>query len=216
MNRCVNLLTSLSLALALSIDSLSVGFLYAARGIRLSYQAMAIVSLTSAALLGLAMGTGTALAGLLSPAPARWLGAILLVLVGFWVLFQTWWQNLWKGSPGDQPRMDLLTIPVRPLGVVIQIIRTPSSADLDRSGYINPTEALWLGLALAVDSVGAGIGAALSGFNPVTLAVAVAVIGFGCLSAGAAAAYRLPWKLKGNWAFLHGFALVVLGLTRLF
>ena len=50
-------------------------------------------------------------------------------------------------------------------GIIIQILKEPRRADLDRSGMISSKEALWLGLALSLDSCGAGIGMALMGYS---------------------------------------------------
>ena len=48
---------------------------------------------------------------------------------------------------------------------MIQILRKPTVADFDKSGTISAGEAL-LGIALSVDSFGAGIGASLLGMHP--------------------------------------------------
>ena len=49
---------------------------------------------------------------------------------------------------------------------MIQILRKPTVADFDKSGTISAGEALLLGIALSVDSFGAGIGASLLGMHP--------------------------------------------------
>ena len=62
------------------------------------------------------------------------------------------------------------------LGLVIQILRKPTVADFDKSGTISAGEALLLGIALSVDSFGAGIGASLLGYAPAMMAILVAVM----------------------------------------
>ena len=42
------------------------------------------------------------------------------------------------------------------------------SADIDKSGVINGIEAVLLGFALSIDAFGAGIGAAILGFSPIS------------------------------------------------
>ena len=66
-------------------------------------------------------------------------------------------------SGGSLERM-VFTLELRKLGVVIQILRSPSKADMDNSGSISTQEAMWLGIALSLDAFGAGLGAALLGF----------------------------------------------------
>ena len=54
---------------------------------------------------------------------------------------------------------------IRPLGLVVKILREPTVADTDTSGMIDIKEALLLGSALALDALGAGLGAAATGYN---------------------------------------------------
>ncbi|MDI5788515.1 hypothetical protein PO124_09275 [Bacillus licheniformis] len=53
---------------------------------------------------------------------------------------------------------------MKSLGIVIHILRKPTSADIDKSGIITGIEAFLLGFALSIDAFGAGIGAAALGF----------------------------------------------------
>ena len=59
---------------------------------------------------------------------------------------------------------------------MIQILRKPTVADFDKSGTISAGEALLLGIALSVDSFGAGIGASLLGYAPAMMAILVAIM----------------------------------------
>lgn len=203
------------LAAALSLDALMVGLLYGLRGIRVSQGAAAIVSLATALLLGTAMGAGRFLAALLAPRVAERAGAAILALTGGWITLQTLrarpgaptaagegWHRVWRLRLGS-------------VGIVVEILREPSAADLDRSGHINPAEAVLLGVALALDSVAAGFGAALTGFSPLGLPLAAGATSFVLLSAGSRLAGHLPLRLDGRWAALHGVVLALLGLYRM-
>ena len=53
---------------------------------------------------------------------------------------------------------------IRAFGFVVQILKTPTLADFDRSGRITGMEAFVLGVALSLDSLGAGIGIGVLGF----------------------------------------------------
>lgn len=86
----MNPVSVMLLALALSLDSFTVGLLYGARGIRLSWSAMLVVSLATGMLLAAAMGGGRLVATVLAPHMAQRLGAVLLTGVGCWVTYQTW------------------------------------------------------------------------------------------------------------------------------
>ncbi|GAA3320682.1 hypothetical protein GCM10020331_032680 [Ectobacillus funiculus] len=101
-------------------------------------------------------------------------GAVLIG-IGAWVLYQFFSSRQKKEEPPVE-ETTVWNLEIRSLGIVIQILRKPTMADFDKSGIISGIEALMLGLALSLDSFGAGIGASLLGFSPVLLAILVAVM----------------------------------------
>lgn len=210
----------IALAMALSLDSLTVGLLYGVRGIRLSWVAMLVVSMASGLLLSLAMGGGRVVARWLEPGVAQRLGALLLVGVGLWITYQTWRNHRSPAAvepapaAGDGP-LAVWRLRLGSIGVVIEILREPGAADIDHSGHISLTEACFLGIALALDSVAAGLGAAMAGFSPLGLPVAAAGGSLVLMLLGSRAARLIPFKLDGPWAMLHGVVLVALGLYRM-
>ncbi|HWI64290.1 MAG TPA: sporulation membrane protein YtaF [Symbiobacteriaceae bacterium] len=217
----MNAISLVALALALSLDSLSVGLLYGVRGIKLSWTAMLVVSLASGLLLSAAMGGGEVISRYLPAAYAQRLGALLLVGVGLWITYQTWRNHGRPAvepppapSPPDGP-LAVWRLRLGSIGVVIEILREPGAADIDHSGHISLTEACFLGVALALDSVAAGLGAAMAGFSPVGLPAAAAAGSLGLMLLGSRAAKLIPFKLEGPWAMLHGVVLVALGLYRM-
>lgn len=224
----MNALSLALLALALSLDSLTVGLLYGARGIKLPWAAMAVVSGASGLLLAGAMSGGQALSAVLPAGVAQRLGALLLVGVGLWITYQTWRSHgrpgaaapapvpgLSEPSPTPGGPLKVWRLRLGSIGVVIEILREPGAADIDHSGHISLTEACFLGIALALDSVAAGLGAAMAGFSPLGLPLAAAGGSLGLMFLGSRAARLLPFKLEGPWSMLHGVALVALGLYRM-
>jgi putative sporulation protein YtaF len=213
-------LTVLLLAAALSLDSLSVGLLYGARRIRLPLGAAAIVSIASGLLLGLAMLGGSLVATYLPPHLAMRAGGLLLVGVGLWI----GWGALRNHADELAAEAVLVAepVPVRrvwrlKLGsaqVVVEILRSPSLADRDHSGTISLAEAGLLGLALALDSVAAGLGAGMAGVG-FTLPLVATIASLLFLEGGSWVGKRLPIRLEGRWGAVHGLVLLALGLVRL-
>lgn len=203
------------LALALSLDSLMVGLLYGLRSIRLSWGAMGIVAGATGLLLMLSMSLGRLIATALPPVSAGRLGAVLLVGVGIWITYQTLRPGRGGLRPAPEPLHKVWRVKLGSVGIVIEILREPGAADLDRSGHINPLEAVFLGVALALDSTAAGLGAAMAGFSPLGLPIAATVTTLGLLYAGSRWARLLPIRLEGPWAALHGVVLLAVGLYRM-
>lgn len=204
------------LAAALSLDSLSVGLLYGARRIRLPATATLIVAGASGLLLTLSMLGGSLVANLLPPHLAGEVGGLLLVGVGLWIA----WGALHPKEPVEaseavlEPIVRVWRLRLGSAQIVIEILREPGRADLDRSGTISLWEAGLLGIALALDSVAAGLGAGLAGANWALPLLAFA-LSWLFLTAGGWVGERVPIKLDGPWGALHGLVLMLLGLLRL-
>lgn len=224
-------LSMIAFAVALSFDGFAVGVSYGVRRISIPVLSLLVISLTSATAMGVSMLMGHLVSSLLSVELAEKVGAVILIGVGCWVLVQTWIQRKEKGEvtgervgPGETGELEaaspeeypVLKIRIRTLGLVIQILKEPHKADWDRSGTISIQEAILLGIALAMDALGAGFGAAMAGFKPLMTPVVVGVVKFILVSSGEYLGrnYAAKW-LNGRAALLPGGVLVVLGLIQI-
>ena len=191
------------LAFALSLDSFGVGMTYGLRRVRIPIFSIVIISICSGMFIWLSMQAGGLLVRYVSPAAAQWTGSVILIAIGAWAIVQLLRkkedapdsgrsgggmkpippQNLkeWIGRAESKP---LIRIQLRRLGLVIQILKTPSAADIDCSGSISAAEAAWLGAALSLDAFGAGIGASLLGYPSLLTALVIALFSGAFLRAG--------------------------------
>ncbi|WP_438447970.1 sporulation membrane protein YtaF [Gorillibacterium sp. sgz5001074] len=221
-------LLSLSImALALSLDGFGVGAMYGLRRIRIPAMSILIIALMSGLVFFSSMRIGSYVAAFFSPGLATMIGAVILMAIGCWAVYQVATQEKRQDEedraaaekeqapvPAEEPRV--LTIQLKRLGLVIQILKTPAAADLDRSGTISSREAAWLGIALSLDAFGAGIGAALIGYPPVLTSVVIA------LSCGTFITLGLRVGLlysNAKWvkrlSILPGFILILIGVMKL-
>ncbi|MFP4974378.1 manganese efflux pump [Paenibacillus sp. CN-4] len=122
----------------------------------------------------------------------------------------------------DSARLDaaepkrVYSLELRRIGVVIQILRTPSSADLDASGSISPLEAVVLGAALSLDAFGAGLGAALLGFHPGATSLLIALFSGSFLVLGMKTGFRFAGSVwMKNAAALPALLLIIMGIMKL-
>jgi len=199
-------------AMALSMDALLTGAVYGLRHIRVPWPSLALIGATSTAAVALSIATGHVFSLLVAPELARKAGGVILIGLGIWVATQEWREEYLK----NRENRPVLSVRIRSLGVVVQILYEPHRADLDRSGVICPAEALLLGLALAVDAFVGGFAVAMLGLHPVLTALAVGVCQPLCLCAGVLVGHRLPvsaWSAR--LALVPGFILIAFGLSRL-
>ncbi|MFK7697097.1 sporulation membrane protein YtaF [Paenibacillus sp. HJGM_3] len=221
------------LALAVSLDGFGVGVTYGLRRIRIPVLSIVIISGCSGFIFWIAMQLGAFVSQFLSPRAATSIGALILIGIGVWAILQIVRNQQPDAdsegageqvpvtvtevtkNEGDQVKT-IVVIEWKRLGLVIQILRKPSLADMDRSGIISASEAVLLGIALSLDAFGAGIGAAFIGFSSLMTAFVIACssglfIATG-LRVGMLYANR-AWMKK--LSFLPGFLLILMGLMKL-
>jgi putative sporulation protein YtaF len=208
----MNELPALLLALAVSLDSLGVGLSYGVKKVWVPLSSLFLLSALSSLAMLTSMLVGRFAGSFLSAGTARILGGLTLIGLGFFTLLTAKRVRHGEGNKKDK----LLVFRLRPLGLVVQVIRDPDSADLDQSGEISAGEAMLLGTALALDSLGAGFGAALTSLPPFSTSCLVGLATLSTLKVGLALGRRLMRK-ESTWVTLaHGVLLVLLGFYRLF
>ncbi|PHA00710.1 sporulation membrane protein YtaF [Bacillus pseudomycoides] len=201
------------LAFTLSLDSCSVGLTYGLRNVRIPLKSIIVIAICSAVVMILSMGIGHMIAQVFSPVLATRIGGLVLVAIGAWVLYQFFQSDKKEEAPQEEKVWNL---EIASLGLVIQILRKPTVADFDKSGTISGVEALLLGMALSLDSFGAGIGASLLGYSPFTMAGLVAVMSSLFLFIGMKAGTVLSnmrWLQK--FTFLPGILLIIIGIWKM-
>lgn len=178
----------------------------------LPWYGILIICCCSGTVLAGSMLLGGWLEQFIAPALVRLLGAGLLIGLGFCILGKSI-QELVQQEEADQA---LFQWKIACFGIMIQILKEPRRADLDRSGMISSKEALWLGLALSLDSCGAGIGMALMGYSPLWTSLCTAVSACLFLSAGLYLGEHVGEKLSyKKIKLLPGCLLIFIGVLRL-
>jgi putative sporulation protein YtaF len=215
------------LALAVSLDGFGVGVTYGLRKIKMPLLSIAIISICSGIIIYISMQLGVWISLFVNPLVAKGIGGVILIGIGVWALYQVLQEQSDEAASDDKAcesmnveaipsTKEIMYIELKRLGLVIQILRTPSMADMDRSGNISPYEALLLGIALSLDALGAGIGAALLGFTPWLTSMVIALASGMFLSSGLHMGYKysdMSWMRR--LSVFPGFILIIMGVMKL-
>jgi putative sporulation protein YtaF len=200
------------------------------RKIKIPVLSVLIIALMSGLVFFAAMQIGVAVTVYIPAGVAKTAGAVILIGLGFWAVIQmrrsgeSGESETDAAASGEKQEDEqengqvarVLSIELKRLGLVIQILRTPSAADMDRSGNISAMEAAWLGLALSLDAFGAGIGAAFIGYTPLLTSAVIAVASGSFILGGLRFGFmysNVQWIRK--LSVLPGCILMLMGLFRL-
>lgn len=199
-------------ALAVSADGLIAGLAYGVKKIRIPLGSLLLIALSSALAVTISMYCGQGLAAVIPSDWARKIGAMLLMIIGGYFLLGALRDHI--GSLGGDG--ELLSFNVKPLGVIVQILKEPASADMDLSGEISLKEAIFLGLALAMDALGAGAGMAMAGFNILFTALCVGMLKFILIYSGMYLGEICPGnRLKSVSTLLSGCIFIIIGVLEI-
>jgi len=142
------------LSVSLSLDAFAVGAAHGLRATKIPILSKLIICLISILYFGLAIWLGDKISAFLSPAAAKVIGIILMSGICLWMLLQ------------------------------ILPDKKPDEISGGSSGSIGSVEALFLGTALSVDSISAGVGYSLLGYVSIFAPLMVGLFQFAFLSAG--------------------------------
>lgn len=160
------------LALASNLDNVGVGIAYGMRKVRVPLMSnFFIAAITAAGTLG-SMLCGNTIGKLLSHGVAALLAGGALIAMGAWVVIK---EGLTLYRSGNQALVAAAASPGETgyLGKVHTIRINPLSADSDRSGQIDFTEAALLGLALIPNNLLNGAAAGMMGLSVTAIVILV-------------------------------------------
>lgn len=151
----------LFIVFAVSLDGFTVGITYGLRKISITILTLMIIVACSGIVVFCSMVAGNVLSRFISPTYAAYSGSIILIGLGLFLLL-----SLVRTK---------IKIKKKPKSSYGSFIDNPTMVDSDNSGTLSISEALVLGIALALDAFGAGFAAAMLGFPVVTTTIFVAI-----------------------------------------
>ncbi|MFW5979994.1 MAG: sporulation membrane protein YtaF [Halanaerobiales bacterium] len=208
------MLTPLVLAIVISFDSFGVGLAYGLKGVEFPRYAYYIIAVCTTMLMAVSMITGTFLLQYLEPENAVKIGALILIFIGLWEIFEGFKDYL--NNKTDIKLEPLINFKISSLGVIIQILKDPTIADMDNSRDISKKEAYTLGFALGMDAFAAGFSASMLGYTYYIMLPPVALF----CSSFVALGFYFGCKTVNEWwqkrgFILPGMILIFIGILRL-
>ena len=157
-------LHALILTISSSIDSLGIGITYGIRKTTISFIAKMILFAIAFIVSVISIWIGGTLKDIFSPNIIGYIGSFILILIGIFIFLQSIKnKNISDKNINKSLRKELneqqkiYSFFIKCLGITVQILKNPTSSDFDKSNTIDAKEAVFLGLALSLDSFGVGM-----------------------------------------------------------
>ncbi len=203
------LINSIFLALSSSIDSLGIGITYGMKNTKISSMAKAVLFSISFSISLLSVWFGDLIQRIFSDFFTHLIGNMLLIAMGIFVCFQAIHTKK-KKKPFARKEEKIL-------GITIQIIKNPTSSDLDGSHSIDCKEAFFLGVALSLDcfcigTCGSMVDVSLLFFPLFICAFQLIFLNLGNLLGKKLHQFsHLPDNI---WSIISGILLILIGFAR--
>ncbi|MDC0700799.1 sporulation membrane protein YtaF, partial [Blautia wexlerae] len=157
-------LESLVLVTALSVDAFVASFAYGANKIKIPFRSVAVITLVCSAILAVSLSLGS----LVRPyVPAHLAGVVcfvILFLLGIVKLCDSALKSMIRKSRGLHKKISFSALH---LDFILDVYANPENADCDCSKTLSPAEAAPLAVALSLDGLAVGFGAAIASVDPV-------------------------------------------------
>ncbi|MHB1420713.1 MAG: sporulation membrane protein YtaF [Bacillota bacterium] len=219
----MNVFDLIFFSLALNMDALGVGISYGIRKIKLPLLSVVIICLISMASLSISMLAGNAIQHYISKTMSQHIGGGILVLIGTWAIYQYFDKSNPLSDEDNKIRCISKTpdlkalLQLRLFGILIQVLKDPQIADADKSGTISTYESLLLGMALALDSIGAGVAISLLGYDIAITTLYVGLCQFAFTYCGVIVGSKMSNTPLGRQiAVLPGLLLIMIGIIRFY
>ena len=218
------LLNCLFLAISSSIDSLGIGITYGTKNTKITTGAKSILFFISFIISIISIYFGNLLKYIFPDFLIHYLGSFLLMLMGLFMCFQSLKISKQEYKVKDVQNLKIsdtekiYSFFIKCLGITIKIIKNPSSSDLDKSNTIDSKEALFLGLALSLDSFCIGIGFSMINTFSIIFPLLTSCFQLFFLSLGNYCGKKLYSfsKLSDNiWSTISGILLIIIGFCKM-
>ncbi len=125
--------TYLFLAISLSIDSIGIGITYGIKNTKIPFISKVVLFSISLLFTSISIIIGNCITHFISTCTSKLIGAFILILMGIWIIIQMF------------------------------INKNNYNFDIDNSNTIDLKEALFLGIALSIDSISVSLGSGIAG-----------------------------------------------------
>lgn len=198
------------LVIAVSLDGFTVGVTYGIKNVKIPFPALLIIMFCSGTVVMTSMSIGHILSLFISEKTTNMLGGFIFIMLGMIVLFSVFRTS--RPTVNDNKKQHS----EKNLAGLKTVLKSPQKADLDKSGSISMWEATLLGIALALDAFGAGLGAALLGFSPIVTTILIALMSGLFLFSGSQLGFQLArFKVFKKLTFTPPLILIALGIYNM-
>ncbi len=201
------------LASSLSMDAFVASFAYGSNKIKIPFKSVQIINIICSSILGLSLLIGTIVKDFLPHQLTTAICFSILFIIGMIKLLDSFTKSLIRKHNNLKKEIKFSMFNFK---FILNLYANPEEADVDCSKTISCTEAASLAIALSLDGVAVGFGAALGNANALVIFLVSLFTDTALVVLGSYIGNKIANKFTINITWLSGFVLIVMALLKLF
>lgn len=209
----ITILEAVMLASALSLDAFVASFAYGSKKIKIPFKSAQVINLICSAITGLSLLVGSIFKQYIPDGFTVAISFIILFILGMVKLFDSITKSIIKkhNDLNKEIKFSLFNFKV-----ILNLYANPEDADIDESKILSPVEAVSLAIALSLDGITVGLGAALGNVNGLAVFICSLITDMIAVLLGSFVGNKVARKAPFNLSWLSGLILIVLAFSKLF
>lgn len=204
--------TLLLFLIAVSLDSLTAGFSYGTKKVRVEILSLLLLACVPSVFITAAGSIGSLIGSLLPAGALPFVSFSILFVIGSAKLFESLIRYLAKKHPG---LIGSRGYKIKQINIIFTVYLSPEEANRTDLQVLSAKEALLLSLALSLDSVLAGMAFSASAIPRLTLLFSAVLFNLSLFLAGYALGRLLFRILRIDLSWLSGLCLLLLAFRAL-
>lgn len=206
------IIESILFSIALSTDAFIASFAYGSNKIKIPFSSLQVISFICTVFLAISLLLGAILKPFLPGYLLKATSFSILFILGIIKLMDNIIKSIINKHTviNKEIKFELLNF-----NFILNIYANPKDADIDESKLLSPKEAVSLAIALSIDSLAAGFGAALGNVNLFAILIATLIISMISIKSGERLGNMISDKVPFQLSWLSGILLITLAFFRL-
>lgn len=204
------MLQSFLLVIALSTDSFLASLAYGAEKIRIPLRSALLIAFVGVAFLGVSLYTASFMELFIPPYVCKWISFSIFFMIGMSSVFQGTIKRFLRHTHQKK-----LTFEYSGISFVLDVYLDETKADVDNSKVLSLKEALYLAVALSIDSLVSGFALGISITNPLPVLLISFLVGLCAVLSGFYFGGKLGMKSHLDLSWTSGILFLMLAISRI-
>lgn len=197
---------------ALSMDAFVASFAYGSNKIKIPILSVQVINIICSSILGISLLSGTLLRQYIPQTLTPAICFAFLFILGLMKLLDSVTKSIIRKNTDFKKKIRFSMFNLK---FILSLYADPEKADVDASSVISPAEAASLAVALSIDGLAVGFGAALGNVSGIAVFLCSLVIGTLAIITGCFLGNKIAGKIPFNLSWLSGALLIVLAFLKL-